>query len=153
MPFSCQNFRNDGAQWSTANSKEDCVSFMPLVYTGFLFALTTSSNPLRDSIFSVRKVTKENLKWARFCKQNETLLCFIHAKWKPLSFAALQIEFVLVNCCKKKKNQKQSKKNKTLQYKGSLFYGIKTQGTNGWKRTFHRQTYLFYSLLPRAIQL
>lgn len=87
------------AQWDILNFKKDSAPFQPLVHILFLFTLTTSRNPLRDSIFSARKATKENAKWARFLKQNETLLCFIHAKWKPLSSAALQIEFALVNCC------------------------------------------------------
>ena len=61
-------------------------------------------------------------------------------------FAALQIEFALVNCCKGKKekrNQKQNqvsfKKKKNQEYKGLFFQRMKTALGRNWN--FHWQTY------------
>lgn len=58
-------------------------------------------------------------------------------------FAALQIEFALVNCCKGKKEKKESKakpsifKKKNLEYKGPFFHSIKTAMGRNWN--FHWQ--------------
>lgn len=140
---------NSKITWLSEALRKIIVPFKDLVYIHFFFILTTSRNYLKDSIFSARKVTKRNAKQACFHKQNKTLLCFIHAKWKPLFFAALQIEYALVNCVTattKKQNKVKKKGKKT---KAPFSGEWKLSGPMWSNRTSHWQTYFLICCLQK----
>ena len=66
-------------------------------------------------------------------------------------FAALQIEFALVNCCKGKKEKKESKakpsifkkRNNNQEYRGPFFQRMKTAMGRNWN--FPWQTYFLFT--------